>query len=106
MSLAHLTLATREVETTASFLERTLGYVRDPVPENVPCESIWLNIGRRQQIGEGQGALAPVGRFAMRSPAMFARLMVLAIGGGFFLMIFAVAAAAAAGEKLRDCIGH
>lgn len=50
MSLAHLTLPTREVEKTASFLERTLGYSRDPVPENIPCETVWLNIGRGQQM--------------------------------------------------------
>lgn len=50
MSLAHLTLPTREVEKTASFLEKTLGYGRDPIPENVPCETVWLNIGRGQQI--------------------------------------------------------
>ena len=50
MSLAHLTLPTREVEKTASFLEQTLGYVRDPVPANVPDETVWLNIGRGQQI--------------------------------------------------------
>jgi catechol 2,3-dioxygenase-like lactoylglutathione lyase family enzyme len=50
MSLAHLTLPTREVEKTASFLEQTLGYVRDPVPENVPDETVWLNIDRGQQI--------------------------------------------------------
>ncbi len=47
MSLAHLTLATREVEKTAAFLEKTLGYGRDPIPENSPCEVVWLNIGRR-----------------------------------------------------------
>jgi catechol 2,3-dioxygenase-like lactoylglutathione lyase family enzyme len=50
MSLAHLTLPTREVQKTASFLEETLGYVRDPVPENVPDETVWLNIGRGQQL--------------------------------------------------------
>ena len=50
MSLAHLTLPTREVERTASFLEQTLGYVRDPVPSNVPDETVWLNIGRGQQM--------------------------------------------------------
>jgi catechol 2,3-dioxygenase-like lactoylglutathione lyase family enzyme len=50
MSLAHLTMPTREVERTASFLEQTLGYVRDPVPENVPDETVWLNIDRGQQI--------------------------------------------------------
>jgi len=50
MGFAHLTLATREVEKTASFLEQTLGYPRDPVPENVPCESVWLNLGRGHQL--------------------------------------------------------
>ena len=35
MSLAHLTLATRDVRKTALFLEQTLGYVRDAVPANV-----------------------------------------------------------------------
>ena len=50
MSLAHLTLPTREVEKTATFFETTLGYARDPVPENVPYESVWLDIGRGQQI--------------------------------------------------------
>ena len=50
MSLAHLTLPTREVGKTASFLERTFGYVRDPVPENVTDETVWLNIGRGQQL--------------------------------------------------------
>lgn len=50
MSLAHLTLPTREVEKTASFLERTLGYSRDPLPGNVPDETVWLNIGHGQQM--------------------------------------------------------
>ena len=50
MSLAHLTLPTREVEKTAAFLEHTLGYVRDAVPANVPDETVWLNIGGGQQI--------------------------------------------------------
>lgn len=50
MSLAHLTLPTRHVERTASFLEQTLGYTRDAVPANVPDETVWLNIGRGQQI--------------------------------------------------------
>ena len=50
MSLAHFTLPTREVEKTASFLEQTLGYVREPVPANVPDETVWLDIGRGQQL--------------------------------------------------------
>lgn len=50
MSLAHLTLPSREVEKTAQFLEGTLGYPRDAVPANVPIETVWLSIGRGQQI--------------------------------------------------------
>lgn len=50
MSLAHLTLPTRYVEKTASFFEQSLGYTRDPVPSNVVDETVWLNIGRGQQL--------------------------------------------------------
>ena len=50
MSFAHLTLPTRHVAKTAAFLEETLGYRRDPVPDNVPDETVWLNISRGQQI--------------------------------------------------------
>jgi hypothetical protein len=50
MSFAHLTLPPQQVQKTASFLEQTLGYARDPVPANVPIETVWLNIGRGQQI--------------------------------------------------------
>ena len=50
MSLAHFTLATSQVEPTASFLERTLGYPRDPLPANIPDEAVWLNIGHGQQL--------------------------------------------------------
>ena len=50
MSLAHLTLGTRHVEQTAVFLERTLGYARDPLPANIPDEAAWLNIGHGQQL--------------------------------------------------------
>jgi catechol 2,3-dioxygenase-like lactoylglutathione lyase family enzyme len=50
MSFAHLTLPTRYVAKTAAFLEEALGYGRDAVPANVPDETVWLNIGRGQQI--------------------------------------------------------
>src|SRR3977135_303891 len=50
MSLAHLTLPTRHVEETASFLEKPLGYSRDPVPDNIPDHTVWLNIGLGQQM--------------------------------------------------------
>src|SRR5688500_11783298 len=50
MSFAHLTLATRNVQETAAFFEETLGYPRDPMPNNIPDEAAWLNLGRGQQI--------------------------------------------------------
>lgn len=50
MSLAHLTLPTPDVEQTASFLEQTLGYSRDPTPANSPVATVWLNTGRGQQL--------------------------------------------------------
>lgn len=50
MSLAHLTLASQRVEETAAFFERTLGYARDPLPANVTGPTVWLNIGRGQQM--------------------------------------------------------
>ena len=49
MQFAHLTLATREVQKTAEFLEQTLGYSRDPSPPNSPVETIWLSLGNGQQ---------------------------------------------------------
>ena len=50
MSFAHLTLPTQHVAQTTAFLEETLGYARDPVPSNAPGETVWLNIGRGQQM--------------------------------------------------------
>jgi predicted enzyme related to lactoylglutathione lyase len=50
MSLAHFTLPTQHVQRTVRFFEETLGYARDPVPSNVPDETVWLNIGRGQQL--------------------------------------------------------
>lgn len=50
MSLAHLTLPTREVGRTAAFLERTLGYPQRPLPGNSPVEALWLDIGRGQEL--------------------------------------------------------
>ena len=50
MSLAHLTLPTRNVDGTASFFECTLGYARNPVPGNSPVEALWLDIGRGQEM--------------------------------------------------------
>jgi len=50
MSFAHLTLPTQHVERTASFLEQTLHCTRDPIPDNIPCETVWLSLGRGQQM--------------------------------------------------------
>lgn len=50
MSLSPLTLPTRDVQATASFLEKTLGYTRVPPPANSPLETVWLNIPSGQQI--------------------------------------------------------
>jgi catechol 2,3-dioxygenase-like lactoylglutathione lyase family enzyme len=50
MTLAHLTLPTRDVERTVAFLERTLGYTRNPVPRNSPVEALWLDIGGGQEL--------------------------------------------------------
>jgi len=50
MTLAHLTLPTRDVERTAAFFERTLGYRRNPVPGNSPVEALWLDVGAGQDL--------------------------------------------------------
>lgn len=50
MSLAHLTLPSRDVAATAEFLERTLGYPRDRSPANSVVETVWFNIGNGQQL--------------------------------------------------------
>ena len=50
MSLAHLTVPTQFVGRTAAFLERTLGYRRNPPPDNSPVEVVWLDIGRGQEL--------------------------------------------------------
>jgi catechol 2,3-dioxygenase-like lactoylglutathione lyase family enzyme len=50
MSLAHLTLPTRDVEKTVRFFENTLGYARTGVPGNSPIEALWLDIGHGQEL--------------------------------------------------------
>jgi catechol 2,3-dioxygenase-like lactoylglutathione lyase family enzyme len=50
MSVAHLTLPTRDVERTAAFFEATFGYARGAVPGNSPVEALWLDIGRGQEM--------------------------------------------------------
>ena len=50
MHFAHLTLPTQDVERTATFLERTLGLVRRPVPGNSPVPALWLDLGHGQEL--------------------------------------------------------
>jgi catechol 2,3-dioxygenase-like lactoylglutathione lyase family enzyme len=50
MSLAHVTLPSRDVERTASFFEKTLGYARRPVPDDSPVDVVWLDIGNGQEM--------------------------------------------------------
>ena len=50
MSFSHLTLPTRDVRATASFLEQTLGFTRDAAPANSPVETVWLSLGNGQQV--------------------------------------------------------
>src|SRR5690349_8899103 len=50
MTLTHFTLPTRDVERTAAFFERTLGYARNPLPGNTPVEALWLDIGGGQEM--------------------------------------------------------
>lgn len=50
MSLAHFTLATPDVENTARFVERTLGFRRNPVPADSPVAVVWFDIGNGQEM--------------------------------------------------------
>jgi hypothetical protein len=49
-SLAHFTLATRDVEATARFIERTLRYTRKPLPANAIGPVVWFDIGGGQEM--------------------------------------------------------
>jgi len=48
--LAHFTLATPDVERTARFIERTLGYARKAVPADSPVAVVWFDIGNGQEM--------------------------------------------------------
>lgn len=50
MALAHFTLATRDVEKTARFVERTLGYRRNAVPADSPVAVAWFDVGNGQEM--------------------------------------------------------
>jgi hypothetical protein len=48
--LAHFTLATRDVEATARFIERTLRYARKPLPANAIGPVVWFDLGGGQEM--------------------------------------------------------
>ena len=48
--LAHFTLAARDVDATARFIERTLGYARKPLPPESVGRAIWFDIGGGQEM--------------------------------------------------------
>jgi hypothetical protein len=48
--LAHFTLATRDVNATAGFIERTLGYARKPLPPNATGPVVWFDVGAGQEM--------------------------------------------------------
>ena len=50
MSFAHLTLATRDAEATARFLEATLRWRRIHLPENIEIKAAWVEVAPGQQI--------------------------------------------------------
>lgn len=50
MTFAHIALPSRQVERTAVFLERTMGYRRKQVAANSPVEAAWLDLGRGQEL--------------------------------------------------------
>ena len=50
MSFAHLTLATRDADSTASFFEQTLGWRRIHLPQNVEIKAAWVEVAPGQQI--------------------------------------------------------
>ncbi len=50
MALAHFTIATRDIQRTAAFFDRTLGYARKPLPDNAAGQTIWFDIGNGQEM--------------------------------------------------------
>ncbi|MDB4881985.1 MAG: Glyoxalase/Bleomycin resistance protein/Dioxygenase superfamily protein [Gemmatimonadetes bacterium] len=63
MNFAHLTLPTRDVERTCSFLVRTLGLALLPTPKNSPVPVYWLDLGHGQQMHVFYVAEFEVSRF-------------------------------------------
>lgn len=49
MSIAHFTLATRDVKRTARFFAETLGWRPIDRPNNIPSPAAWLQVGQGQE---------------------------------------------------------
>lgn len=50
MALAHVTLATRDVQRTSRFFEATLGWRPLNRPGNIPMAAAWMEIGPGQEL--------------------------------------------------------
>ena len=50
MTLAHFTLATRDVDGSAEFFLDIMGWPEIPVPDNVEVKVRWLDLGRGAQM--------------------------------------------------------
>ncbi|OAI52922.1 hypothetical protein AYO44_04540 [Planctomycetaceae bacterium SCGC AG-212-F19] len=50
MSIAHVTLATRDVRRTTRFFAETLGWQPIDRPSNIPFAAAWLQIGPGQEV--------------------------------------------------------
>ncbi len=50
MSLAHFTIATRDVDGTTEFFLNLMGWREFPVPDNVEVKVRWLDLGRGTQM--------------------------------------------------------
>ncbi len=50
MPIAHLTLATRDVEATKRFFSETLGWRSIERPNNIAMNAAWLDIGEGQEL--------------------------------------------------------
>lgn len=50
MSFAHLTIATRDVQSTAQFFESVMKWKRIKMPSNIDIDADWLEIASGQQL--------------------------------------------------------
>jgi catechol 2,3-dioxygenase-like lactoylglutathione lyase family enzyme len=50
MGIAHLTMATRDVEATCAFFVAALGWQRVLRPQNIRCKAAWLRITADQEL--------------------------------------------------------